>query len=194
MLWVLLQVTSSGHRRDSPAVDDPGRGSALVSRFKPGDTLDRIFEIGIILKGLDGALETIGGLLLLVVTPATINRLAVGLTQHELSEDPNDFIASHLLRYTHGLTGSAVTFAAVYLLLHGITKIVLVAALLRNQLWAYPWMIAFLLIFIVYQLYRIVLEPTFGLSALTIFDAAIVWLTWREWRKQPTDRAIRPLE
>jgi len=162
-----------------------------VSRFKPGDPLDRIFEIGIILKGLDGVLETVGGLLLLVVTPATINRLTVGLTQHELSEDPNDFIAGHLLGYAHGLTGSAVTFAAVYLLLHGITKIVLVTALLRNQIWAYPWMIGFLLIFIGYQLYRLVLSPTFELSALTIFDAFIVWLTWREWRKQTTARVTR---
>ena len=157
-----------------------------MSRFKPADPLDRLFEIGIILKGLDGLLETIGGLLLLAVTPATINQLAAALTQHELSEDPHDFIASHLLGYAHGLTGSAVTFAAVYLLLHGITKIVLVAALLRNQIWAYPWMIAFLLIFIGYQLYRIAASPTLALSALTIFDAFIAWLTWREWRKQRT--------
>ena len=161
-----------------------------MSQFRPRDPLDRLFEIGIILKGLDGILETIGGLLLLTVTPATINRLASWLTQHELSKDPHDFIASRLLGYAHALTGSAVTFAAVYLLLHGITKIVLVAALLRNQIWAYPWIIAFLLIFIGYQLYRIVLSPTYGMIALTIFDAFIVWLTWREWRKQTTDRAI----
>jgi len=87
-----------------------------VSRFEARDPLDRIFEIGIILKGLDGVLEAIGGLLLLAVTPATINRLMVRLTQHELSEDPHDFIARHLLGYTHALTGSAVIFAAVYLL------------------------------------------------------------------------------
>ena len=155
-----------------------------MSRFKARDPLDRIFEIGIILKGLDGVLETIGGLLLLALTPATINHLVSRLTQHELSEDPNDFIARHLLGYAHGLTGSAVTFGAIYLLLHGITKIVLVAALLRNQIWAYPWMIGFLLIFIGYQLYRLALSLTFGLSALTIFDVFIVWLTWREWRKQ----------
>jgi uncharacterized membrane protein len=161
-----------------------------VTRFKPRDRLDRLFEIGIILKGLDGLLETIGGLLLLAVTPTTINQWAAALTQHELSEDPHDFIAGHLLRYTHGLSGSAVTFAAVYLLLHGITKIVLVAALLRNQIWAYPWMIGFLLIFIGYQLYRIVLSPRLGLSALTIFDAFIAWLTWREWRKQSTKASL----
>ena len=160
-----------------------------MSRFTPRDVLDRIFEIGIILKGLDGILETIGGLLLVAVTPATINTLVSRVTQHELSEDPNDFIANHLLGYAHGLTGTAVTFAALYLLVHGIVKIVLVAALLRNQIWAYPWMIGFLLIFIFYQLYRLVLVLTFGLGALTIFDAVIVWLTWREWRKQTANRA-----
>jgi len=158
--------------------------------FRARDPLDRIFEVGIILKGLDGVLEAIGGLLLLAVTPATINRLVARLTQHELSEDPNDFIARHLLGYAHGLTGSAVIFAAVYLLVHGIIKIVLVAALLRNQVWAYPWMIGFLLIFIGYQLYRLALSPTFWLTALTIFDALIVWLTWREWRRQTADRAV----
>jgi uncharacterized membrane protein len=161
-----------------------------MSRFRARDPLDRIFEIGIILKGLDGVLETLGGLLLFAVTPTTIDRLVARLTQHELSEDPNDFIARHLLRYAHNLTGSAVAFAAVYLLIHGIIKIVLVVALLRNQAWAYPWMIGFLLVFIGYQLYRLALSPTFGLTALTIFDALIVWLTWREWRRQTADRAV----
>jgi uncharacterized membrane protein len=186
-----LRRPSAGHRRDNRDLSDPDPEPAIVSRFRPGDSLDRIFEIGIILKGLDGVLETIGGLLLLTFTPATINSLVASLTQHELSEDPNDFIANHLLGYAQGLTGRTVTFAALYLLLHGIVKIVLVAALLRNQIWAYPWMIGFLLIFIVYQIYQIVLSPTLGLSALTIFDSAIVWLTWQEWRKQTAGRAVR---
>jgi ABC-type nickel/cobalt efflux system permease component RcnA len=63
-------------------------------------------------------------------------------------------------------------------------KVVLVAALLKNQLWAYPWTIVFLGVFIVYQLYRLSLQPSVGLTALTIFDALIAWLTWREYRKQ----------
>jgi uncharacterized membrane protein len=152
--------------------------------FKSKDLLDRTFEIGIVLKGLDGLLELVGGALLLVVSPGAINRIVIALTQHELSEDPQDFVATHLLRVSHGLTGSAVGFAAAYLLLHGIVKVVLVLALLRNKIWAYPWMIVFLVAFIGYQLYRIVLDPTFGLIALTVFDAIIVWLTWREYQKQ----------
>ena len=152
--------------------------------FRPRDLLDQTFEIGIILKGLDGLLEVIGGVLLLVVSPATIDHLVTSLTQHELSEDPHDFLATHLLRTAHGLTGSAVLFGAVYLLAHGLVKVILVTALLKNQRWAYPWTIAFLGIFIAYQLYRLSFHPSVGLMALTILDALIAWLTYREYRKQ----------
>jgi uncharacterized membrane protein len=146
--------------------------------------LDRTFEVAIILKGLDGVLEVAGGLLLLLVTPATIDRVVAALTEHELSQDPHDFIATHLLNTAHGLTRSSVLFAALYLLSHGAVKVVLVAALLRNRLWAYPWMIGFLLLFIVYQIYRMSLVPSAGLVALTAFDLFVVWLTYREYQKQ----------
>jgi hypothetical protein len=43
--------------------------------FKSGDLLDRAFAVGIILKGLDGVLEVVGGVLLLIVNPTTIDRL-----------------------------------------------------------------------------------------------------------------------
>ena len=152
--------------------------------FRPRGLLDVTFVVGIVAKGLDGIVELVGGLLLVLVTPAAINRFVVNITQHELSEDPNDLIATHLLRLSSGLTGSAVRFAAVYLLLHGAVKIVLVVALLRTKLWAYPWTIGFLVVFIVYQLYRIVVTPAAWLVALTVFDAAVAGLTWREWRKQ----------
>lgn len=153
-------------------------------RFTPEDWLDRLFEIGIIAKGLNGVAEIIGGLALLFASPARLQHLAAILTQGELSEDPHDVIATHLLHTTNGLTGDAVLFGAVYLLIHGLVKIVLVVALLRNKLWAYPWMIGVLVVFIGYQLYRISLHATVGLIALTVFDLAIVALTVREYGRQ----------
>jgi len=77
-----------------------------------------------------------------------------------------------------------VLFASLYLLTHGAVKVVLVAALLKNKLWAYPWMIAFLLLFIGYQIYRIILVPSAALAALTAFDLLVVWLTYREYQRQ----------
>jgi uncharacterized membrane protein len=152
--------------------------------FKPKDWLDRFFEIGIIAKGVNGVAEISGGLLLLFVTPARIQHLAGTLTQGELSEDPHDVIATQLLHTTNGLTGNAVLFGAIYLLTHGVVKVVLVVALLLNKLWAYPWMIAVLVLFIGYQVYRIALQPTAGLIALTVFDVLIVALTGREYTRQ----------
>lgn len=160
-----------------------------MSIFRPRNWLDRVFAVGIVGKGLDGVLELVGGLLLLFITPGQIQHIAAAWTHAELSEDPHDMIATHLLHTAHGLSGHAVLFGALYLLAHGVVKVVLVAALLLNKLWAYPWMIVVLLLFIAYQIYRIALDPTAGLIALTIFDALIVGLTWREYREQRHRRA-----
>jgi uncharacterized membrane protein len=159
--------------------------------FKSGDLLDRAFAVGIILKGLDGVLEVVGGFLLLVVSPATIDQVSRAITQHELSEDPHDFLATHLLHAAGSLTGSSLQFGAAYLLLHGVVKIVLVAALLKDKIWAYPWMLAFLLVFIVYQIYRMTFAFSIGLLGLTIFDVVVVWLTYREYGKQRAARTQR---
>jgi uncharacterized membrane protein len=75
-----------------------------MNMFRPGDWWDRFFAIGIVVKGLDGLLELIGGILLLLVDPARIHHLVIRLTQPELSEDPRDFIATHLLHASGSLT------------------------------------------------------------------------------------------
>jgi uncharacterized membrane protein len=145
--------------------------------------LDKTFKIGLVLKGLDGVLEVIGGLLLLFLSPQAIERIVRALTAHELSEDPHDVIARYLLHTTAHLHHGTTLFGAIYLLSHGIAKIVLVALVLRDKLWAYPWLIGLLLAFIAYQLYQITaVHFSAGLAALTVFDALLVWLTWREYR------------
>jgi uncharacterized membrane protein len=145
--------------------------------------LDRTFKIGLLLKAADGVLEIAGGIALLFLSPADIQHFVRGLTAHELSQDPHDLLANHLLHSTVHLTRGTTLFGAVYLLSHGIAKLVLVVLVLRDKLWAYPWLMALLIAFIVYQLYRlVVVHFSFGLAALTIFDAVLVWLTWREYQ------------
>lgn len=148
------------------------------------DWWDRFFAAGVVLKGLDGLAELTGGLLLLFLDPALIHRFALRLAQPELSANPKDIVAVHLLHAADTLTGTTALYAALYLLAHGAVKVVLVAALLMNKLWAYPWMIGVLLAFIAYQLYQLAVAPTAGLAALTIFDALVVLLTWHEYGRQ----------
>jgi uncharacterized membrane protein len=156
----------------------------LLSRFENLPLLDRVFDVSITLKGLDGVLEVIGGVLLLFLTPHRLNAIVMFLTQHELSQDPKDFIATHLLFYAQRYTASTALFLTVYLLSHGIIKIILVVALLQQRLWAYPVAIVVLGVFIVYQIYRLALQLSLGLLALTLFDIFIVGLTVLEYRKR----------
>jgi uncharacterized membrane protein len=154
------------------------------------DALDKTFDIALILKGLDGLLELVGGILLIVISPETINHLAHSLTQNELSEDPNDFFANHLLHLTTNLHHTQ-TFGAAYLLSHGLVKIVIMVGLLRREHWAYYVAFVFLGGFVIYQIYRMTYAPTVGLALLTVFDLFIIWLTWREFQRMRSAR-LRP--
>jgi uncharacterized membrane protein len=144
--------------------------------------ISRVFRVSVALKGIDGLLEIIGGVLLFLIPPRNINGLARVLTQHELNQDPTDFIATHLRDGAASLTGPATLFAAFYLLVHGLVKVILVIAVLRGHTGAYPWMIAFLVAFVIYQVYELCLHLTLGLILLTLFDVLIVGLTVHEYR------------
>ena len=170
------------HRVSTRAAARPPREHPHL--FRPQGWLDWLFLLGIVGKGLNGLAELIGGALLLVTTPVQLQHLAQRLTATELAQDPHDLIARYLLHSADGLSGAVVTFAAFYLLSHGVVKVVLVVALLMDRLWAYPWMIGLLGVFIGYQLYLMLDGPTPGLIVLTLFDVVIVALTLREWRKQ----------
>ena len=148
------------------------------------------FEIGVILKGLNGLLELVGGTLLLVFPPSAIEQFIVGLTSNELSKDPHDVIATHLRQAAHSLSASDQLFAAIYLLAHGIIKAVLVYALIRDKLWAFPIAIGVFTAFAVYQMYRYFISPSGWLIALTVLDVIVILLTWFEWRRLRSERSL----
>jgi uncharacterized membrane protein len=153
--------------------------------------LDEVFKFSVTLKGIDGALEIVAGVVLLVVSPTRIDGFVQNFVHHHLSRGPNDgFLGSHILKSADELAQGGRAFAAAYLLIHGIVKIVLVVALLQRRIWAYPWMIGVLILFIAYQCYRLTYKPGIGLTVITIFDAFVVWLTWREWRNAVDARPV----
>jgi len=142
----------------------------------------RIFKISILMKGAHAVIEIVGGLALYLVTTGTIVNLVKLATQEELIEDPNDYIASHLLAMAQHFSVASKSFYAFYLLSHGAIKLLLVIGLLRNQVWSYPASLVAMAAFIVYQLYRFSYTHSPGLIALTVFDLVVIALIWHEWR------------
>ncbi|MEO8556686.1 MAG: DUF2127 domain-containing protein [Actinomycetota bacterium] len=152
--------------------------------FRATSRLDKVFEVGLLLKAFDGLLEIAGGILLLLIKPEYLNHLAATLTQHELAEDPRDFLATNILHSTQNLTAGSLVFGALYLLSHGIVKIVLVWEILHNRLWAYSGLIYLTVGFMIYQTYRFSYSHSISMVLLTVFDAVIVYLTVVEYRKR----------
>ncbi|MBS0563404.1 MAG: DUF2127 domain-containing protein [Proteobacteria bacterium] len=144
--------------------------------------LHQLFEIGILMKGAHAVIECIGGLMLALIGTQTITSLVQALTQDELIEDRADYIANTLLHFAQTFSVSTQHFYAFYLLSHGIVKLALVAGLLAGRLWAYPAALAAMGLFIAYQLYRYSYTHGIGLIVLTVFDLAVIWLIWREYR------------
>jgi uncharacterized membrane protein len=141
----------------------------------------RVFRISLWLKGAHSVLEVLGGLALVFLSHDVIVRLANALTRAELMEDPRDFVATSLRQAAEGFTSDAQFFAAWYLFSHGLIKLVLVIAVLTNRVWAYPVFIAAMIGFILYQVYRMSLDVTFALVAITILDLVVLVLAWHEY-------------
>ena len=158
-----------------------------MSWYHPNSLLDKVFEGGIIIKGVTGLVEFLSGLLLFFVSPATMHQFITFLTQRELLEDPHDKIANFLVHSTQHIGTGSKTFLIVYLWIHAIIKLIAVIGILKNQLWAYPFSLITLGLLMLYQLYTIFfVKASVGMILLTIFDVFILWLIWREYGKVRT--------
>jgi uncharacterized membrane protein len=75
-----------------------------VGQFYFGDLPRKVgqYSTGVDIKGVHALIECIGGLALAVVSTGAIAALVNTLTQEELIEDPNDFVAMHLLIGQYG--------------------------------------------------------------------------------------------
>ena len=159
---------------EAASADEAVRSERRVYRF---------FEAAVFLKGVNAILEISGGLLVLLIHPAFVRKVAEYFTAEELGQDPNDFIASHLRTFAeqYAAVGHHL-FAAFYLLSHGIVKFILVIGLLKGKLWSYPASLAVFGLFILYQTYLFIGDRSWTVAALTLFDLVVMYFVWREWK------------
>jgi uncharacterized membrane protein len=140
------------------------------------------FDIGVVLKGIDGILEIIAGFFLLIVPLHDVRRFLIWVTGKELSEDPKDFIATRLVHLANTLSVKGYELTIAYLLVHGFVKVFLVYMLLKRRLWAYPTAIVIFVAFGVYQSYQFTFSHSLLLLALTVLDVFVIALTVWEYR------------
>jgi uncharacterized membrane protein len=140
------------------------------------------FQISVLIKGLISLLEVIGGLVVIWVPVAFFTDWIIGISQHHLTKDPGNFIAAHTLQLAQEFAAASGSFIAIYLISRGLIKLLLIIALLKNKLWAYPASGVVLGLFIIYQLYEIVVAYSLLMTLVTVFDFVVMYFIWREYK------------
>jgi uncharacterized membrane protein len=124
--------------------------------------------------------------LLLVMNVNQPSRWVQILARQELSEEPHEVIAGFLVRSVHHLSAGTQTFAPLFLLGHGVIKVGLVVALLRQYRRAYPLAIGIFGLFVLYQIYRYSWTHSAWLLGLSMLDVFVIVITWLEYQRMHT--------
>ena len=151
--------------------------------FKRSGLAEVAYRISLAIKGIDGILELIGGTLFLVIKPATIHSLVIVLTRHELTEEPNDLTANLLRSIAEKLSVNADVLASIYLLAHGVLKVLLVYGLLREKRWIFPIAFVVLGIFVGFEIARLMVTFSGLLLGALLFDLFVLTMVWRHFRR-----------
>lgn len=174
---------------EHPRMVDPVIETSHAAAVRREERFRRWFRIALAIKGIDGALETIGGTMLLFVSSDRLNRIFLLATARELSNHPDDWIGRAIVHASQAFSVQTQKFASFYLIGHGIVKLLLVIALWREKTWAFPIALWFLGIFVIYQLYRFTHTHSPLLILFSAFDVFVLWAVWRDRQLLRAERA-----
>ena len=148
---------------------------------------DRLYFVGISIKGIDGVIELLLGIALLVVPSLPHAALEAAASGASSGTVPfGQFISNYLENLDGTLAHWGTWLVIVYLTAHGAIKVLLVVCLLLRLHKIYPTAIAILTAFLVYEIYLFIVKPGVSLGAFVVLDAAIIYLVFREYRQLKT--------
>jgi len=151
-----------------------------VNVTRPHGIQQRLYRTGILLKGLNGAMELIGGILLAVIPQSGFTKAVLFLTQHDVGSGSKDWAFRELGHALSRLSGES-GFAIFYLLSHGVLKLLLAIALLREARWAYPVALVTFGTLAGYEVYRFLARPGVMMAVIIAIDLGVIALIWSHW-------------
>jgi uncharacterized membrane protein len=157
-------------------------GVKSSSEKRRSSYLHLAYLLAIVVKGLDGAIEAVAGLVIGIAGLWPIYHFVVRITAPEMAETAEGH-AAHLLQ--HGastLAHASHAFVVTYLLVHGLLKLAIAISLFLGRAWIFPVATAILCGFIVYMSYRLTFHWSVWLLGFALFDGLTLLLVLNEWR------------
>jgi len=151
------------------------------NRERVEEAKEAIFDVAIILKGVNGIIEFVGGIFLFFISSTFISRIVARVFSHELGDDPRDFLANYAVNFAQNLTIATKEFIALYIFIHGIINLFLFTTVMKKKYWAYPIALVVLCLLIVYQVIRLTHLFSWILCIITIVDVVFIYLMYDQY-------------
>ena len=140
------------------------------------------FYGGLFIKAINALIEFVGGFLMIILNHDGLNLLIRLIALPELSEDPKDSVMNYFITLGQNFSISSQHSVAIYMLLHGSTKLVVIWLLWTKKLWAYPFAVGVFGMFIAYELYSYMNNQSVIVLLTIIIDVAIVIMIILEYK------------
>lgn len=162
-----------------------------IARLYDKSWFDRLFKISVAIKGFDGLIELIAGISLLI-SPGLVHWAlsGVGGWFGQRHVHALQIIGEYIARIDGDFSRSGLTFLIIFLISHGLVKLGLVYCLLKKIVWAYPYAIIVLGMFLAYQIYLLITQPSIGMALFALLDVIIMILVYGEYRKLKAEEAL----
>lgn len=158
----------------------------MKKSLNKNDIISIGFYGGLAIKAVDALIEFVGGLLMIILNHNWLNRLIKLIALPELREDPKDIVMNYLTVFGQNLSISSQHAIAIYMLLHGTTKLVAIWLLWKKKLWAYPLAVVVFILFIAYEIYSYTHSHSLLMLLIIIIDMAIIVLIVLEYKRLKT--------
>ena len=141
-----------------------------------------LLRIGLLIKAIDAVFEVVGGALLFY--PRELSRWVAVIFQHELVRRAAPHTAAVIQHHTARAIYGATLAGALYLMAHGIAKIIFIGGVLKERRWGYMGLVAILLIFTAFELGRSLFGGGWAMVAFAAFDGYLAYLVWHDFKKE----------
>ena len=141
-------------------------------------TTDLLFRVGMTVKGVDSLFEVIGGIILTM--PTKLARYILVLSQHEAFRH-HMALSGRLDRIAEKVMMHPSMGEAVYLMVHGLSKVILIVAIIRGRKWGYLGLMGVLSLFTLVELTRAIAAHEVVTGIFGVIDLGVVFLIYKEY-------------
>lgn len=149
-----------------------------------------LFLVLLVAKTIFATSQTVLGFLLLFPQKSTIISILGYYAKEEILEDPKDYIARKITEYAVHFLINTQLFIALYLITHGLIKLMLLYGVYKQKLFVYPLAGGVFLAFAIYQIYEYIRTLSLGYLFLVILDFVFIALMIYEYKTLTKAKSI----